>query len=1031
MKTRHLWARRSVPSRLGAAARSGSRGDSGFPAGRPAPGGGRLSVLALTAWIACTLVFPQSLSTPADLVLAGKWADACSSRAEIGSDPVDVWIGAHACLASGDYAEAFRTFQSLSDPKVLSQLLNWSEALCREHPDSGVAWMFKGDAEARLRRFEVSLQSLSRALDLDGDNSRIQVLRGVVRILAGRGVEAAEDLEKARRSEGAAAEAAYGLGVLSLWNNQTSLAVEWFSQALEEAPELAAAYNGRGVALALLEDWEQASADLRAAAELDPSLDYVENNRALLAWLASQSGLARKLWVSELGARGTEILAASSDHYSSDLGAGRTIDVFTVRPTPAMATMDGAREWMRTLNLELRKVNLMPEDWTPLVHLDVPGLGATPAVQRGLVARAAFASGADVIVQLDLRPLQSAAVGQMDVGTAARAALFLARVASAVNLETRHPPNLTAFARGAEVVSTLRPSGGAADSFGSAAQGLRFGNLVLSAGGAQSAGLDPWLLGRIQGRVLELRAQDRSLQPVSSTGKVFQLPSQFHGAPALGGDRAALTALPMSSLELAVGALRGWDVDSLRNISGQRLSGLFPAYSAPAAAPISQLVSLTSEIRRNLFPEDRVLIGSKDLDQARKVQGLIHPFSSQIRPVVDANGLQSIARREQFTKIILLPERSSAREAPLVGVESRSGLGVRHSLPEFRELRESLSKTFQAVSLAAHVTGDPFLEKLKMAGDPLKMFAAVLHDGLESNHGRFSLARSHSVEQAASIFLDMASQKTLGGRPLIGLHGADGVVASISSAMGRGYATVDEITRLFDSVSQMATVTAAYSWGVTRGMSHQAAVKFAEGIGTAQSLALPKVRDATFHLFENQRSVRQQMISMYDVHLQSAEANRIQARTLEQMYTGDLLRKVGFSSREIASYNQRAAVQNSILASYSKAGSGVGLTTLQRPLRQFEIDLDQSVPGRRNDVLLSINSPLPGVPGRPGPGGALVGSSASGRGGVLMSAEVVKNRRADFSQLLGGEAKPSAAPPDSFFVPLLFYPSLMSSNNNR
>jgi tetratricopeptide (TPR) repeat protein len=75
---------------------------------------------------------------------------------------------------------------------------------------------------------------------------------------------------------------AFDQGVQHVQNDELQLAVEAFSQAIAQNPELAIAYHGRGIARAIWGDLDQALNDCDLAIHLNPKAAKFYHARALV-----------------------------------------------------------------------------------------------------------------------------------------------------------------------------------------------------------------------------------------------------------------------------------------------------------------------------------------------------------------------------------------------------------------------------------------------------------------------------------------------------------------------------------------------------------------------------------------------------------------------------------------------------------------------------------------------------------------------------------------------------------------------------
>jgi tetratricopeptide (TPR) repeat protein len=177
-------------------------------------------------------------------------------------------VKAHALLALNRNNESLCLFLRFSTTGDLVAWQQWVETFARQHPRAAVAHYFRGDALARLERWEAALKAFHTALELHPRHALTLHGRGIVHASLGALDNAREDFREASKtntgSRLAELFASQGTYILQRRTDAT-VALKWFEQALKLSPEYVLALNGRGSARVLLQDWDGAIPDLQAA----------------------------------------------------------------------------------------------------------------------------------------------------------------------------------------------------------------------------------------------------------------------------------------------------------------------------------------------------------------------------------------------------------------------------------------------------------------------------------------------------------------------------------------------------------------------------------------------------------------------------------------------------------------------------------------------------------------------------------------------------------------------------------------------
>lgn len=275
-------------------------------------------------------------------VLEQKWSQVRQSltASDSAANPVAKLLGAYASFVMGDYRKATELFVQLENPGDAAKLVEYVSAFAQRNPNNAIAQMLKGDALARSGKYEDALVAFDNAIRLNSRSALIYDVRGVVKALAGKTEDALADFDKAIELEPKLADAHANLGLVQLTTGNAPGAVESLTQALELAPDFALAYNGRGVAYTMMEAWDEAESDFKKAAELAPGLSYAFGNAQFATWTKGQIAFRQSLLYDANEGRGTTLIAQSYEHRVADVGDGKMMDVFVIKPTPQTSTLD-------------------------------------------------------------------------------------------------------------------------------------------------------------------------------------------------------------------------------------------------------------------------------------------------------------------------------------------------------------------------------------------------------------------------------------------------------------------------------------------------------------------------------------------------------------------------------------------------------------------------------------------------------------------------------------------------------------------
>jgi tetratricopeptide (TPR) repeat protein len=915
-------------------------------------------------------------------ILKADWSEVAEAaqrwkQRDAGAAVAD-WLLGYAGLATGNSQVALAGFSQLDTSAKKQSVSLFASALVSQAPSNAIAQMLKGDVLARAGNYAEALTALDKAAQLDPGSALILDVRGVVRALAGKREDAFADFALAVELKPKFADAHANLGLARLAVGSVSGAVGNFTQAIELAPDFALAYNGRGVAYALMEAWDEAESDFKKAAELAPGLSYTHGNTQFLTWGKGQIAFRQSLQERMGDGRGGTLIAKSFVHQMEDVGGGKMIDVFIIKPTPLTNTFEGMKAVTQEITRQLRVRNDLPDSWQPRFHLDAHGFNSTPYAndQKSYAAMMAQQSGRDALVMMDFSPyykgtgplgsLPNALTWHWRVTDAAEQ---LARADAAINVVTGNKPSFTGYSGGAEahlrmgeVMSRLPLE---------VSSNIGFDNVLLSAYPFQKTPGAPVevpdvLLKRIDGKVYNFYSSGPMNNRLAAGEKVINIP-----------------------------------VPAVRHVN-------FNDVTLPDGRP-----NPVAHIGGAMLREREPSASLRD---------------DQIRPVV--------------------------------------------SLPSVRAVARNLDRFYQVVGLLYKITNTDMPMEMKA---PLALSGSIIQDINAAQAGKFHPLTSRSLEAIGKFGLkelpklvnELVADGKLPGyykdylsSPL--MKGLPDFLAASASQAGRGSYTpnLDEISRYAEG-----------SLKVTGAIIGALYIKRPEGaeIGaTVAGLTADAVKGISESLGRNSvlREGGTRLVQEWNTHVQAATARGLEVKSFSEMYGIDNLMQMGFNTRSIAEYDNLARWANTTTrVTAGKTSPTVDLLQASIPTRVIPA-LDESwkkpdlpwrrrdLPPRRSDLYLG---PLP--PGGPPPppaietaAGAMRQSNppppraksadapsyrlpstavaADKRGGVAMHADVVKNERADTSDLFGSSPDDRLATirQDGLFSPFLLFCALKPGN---
>jgi tetratricopeptide (TPR) repeat protein/uncharacterized membrane protein YgcG len=189
-------------------------------------------------------------------------------------------LQAHALRALNRNNESLHRFLIGSSPEGLQDWLRWTDDFAARRGDLALAHYFKGDALARLERWDEAISEFQLALGQAPHQPLVLSALGVA--FAGKGDfdQALVALTRAGRSGASLADAHAGLGALWIqFSRGPKGALEALDRALKISPDFAVALYLRGCLKSLLGRFDEARSDLeRAMDKAGPLADLLRAN---------------------------------------------------------------------------------------------------------------------------------------------------------------------------------------------------------------------------------------------------------------------------------------------------------------------------------------------------------------------------------------------------------------------------------------------------------------------------------------------------------------------------------------------------------------------------------------------------------------------------------------------------------------------------------------------------------------------------------------------------------------------------------
>jgi len=246
-------------------------------------------------------------------------------------------IKGHAFLATNRNNESMCIFLNITSTTQLRTWDKWTEDFLVSHPRSLVAFYLRGDALARLGKWDLAIEAFDNALKIESTNTLVLNARGVAYAAKGELDKARLDLYRAAQKNASCFADVYcNLGFLNIQQkDMAEAAVRYFSKALDISPEFALALHGRGIAKLILND-KKAKRDIETGTKMsncDTIKDLMVHNEVRYA--ARVSGMNLDILIKEAKMAGT---------------------VFTKKFTDLTARAD----MMGTLSRTFRQLNNLP-----------------------------------------------------------------------------------------------------------------------------------------------------------------------------------------------------------------------------------------------------------------------------------------------------------------------------------------------------------------------------------------------------------------------------------------------------------------------------------------------------------------------------------------------------------------------------------------------------------------------------------------------------------------------------------------------
>ena len=938
---------------------------------------------------------------------------------------------------TADHRGAIDAFSHLGNPAEIARLLDYTSKLAQANPRNSVAQVLRADVLVRNGKNQEALSVLDTAASLSPNSPLVLHVRGMIRAMAGQLDQANTDLEKAIELQPTSADPYASWGLLLLQRQNLEGAIERFSQAIQQSPDHTLAYTGRGVTYAMMSAWDDAEADLQKAAQLAPTLPLAQANLKFLVWAKAQAAFRQNIrW--EADGRGSTLIAQSYDHKMVDLGVGRVMDVFVLKATPQTSTLEGMQDVVRQITQDLRTQNGLPESWNPRFHMDAHGWRSTPFAQMNYAASLGNQAGADAVIALDLSSWYKTAKSLTWSDDVSQAAAQAARANAAINLETKIKPTFSGNSGGAEIIPRLGELMHAQKLPNSVSQNIGFGQVVLAGypfhkwqGGDVS--ISPTLLKAIEGRVFNLyTTPGQWSNPLQANDKVANiLVTDLGGRGIWHGDwtSQSLGNRPNAALDIAAGALRGWQPETLQSAADSwgRL-GNVPTYATSLGRPLAEATAMASMTGRGIQTGGKVLIGSMDDVRAETMLQTLGNFGVKAdwQRVSDLSQLQTLAKEGAYSRILWVKDGAPDNVSSALLADAQKM--QQPALPSIRPLQRNLDRLNDASGLLYRLAKVEMPPEMKV---PLAFTAPVIGDIRAAQEGRYNFWTSESFERAGKFGLrelpKMATILEQQGKLPQGftsrispfLAGAPDIAAGAFSQMGRVQAmpTIEEVTHYLDGVNKACWATVGALVSGPEGASIAS---------TSAGLTADIFRGMTTPIFQHFADipVKKQVVNDFQIQVTAAIGHNTPAMTFSDMFSANEIRRLGFDRKTVVELDHYATwVNASRVAKPSSTVVPTSPASIPRHNEAFELSVDDSKkyfgffppppppPGGGTMPFSSItpHSRPPDPPNKGGPGGPGMAAytprlaphslPSDSRSGVYMKTDVVTNTIADTSEM--------------------------------
>ncbi len=204
-------------------------------------------------------------------------------------------IKAHAYLALNRNNESLCLFLGADSKDDLGKWEEWSQGFYRKNPQAAIAHYFRGDALARLEKWNLALAAFNTALELRPNHPMALNARGIVQAAGQQWDKALFDFDNATEVNPFFADAYANRGVLYIQRKDgADGALRAFKRALEISPDFILALNGKASLQIVSGEWDAAEASFeetnkRSIACLSIISDIVTFNLGVLSFSKSEA----------------------------------------------------------------------------------------------------------------------------------------------------------------------------------------------------------------------------------------------------------------------------------------------------------------------------------------------------------------------------------------------------------------------------------------------------------------------------------------------------------------------------------------------------------------------------------------------------------------------------------------------------------------------------------------------------------------------------------------------------------------------